>query len=123
MYAHNLPSTQVSGRPGFDHGVWFNGCPCALGFPFITTTHIGLVLSPSHVFIPLSSLRAHMHTCSPLSFWTPTWGGRVCETLGTTGNQLMFLPGQPREHSWLPNEEGYATTDMESDQLHAPASF
>ena len=31
--------------------------------------------------------------------------------------------GQPREHSWLPNEEGYATTDMESDQLHVPASF
>ena len=30
---------------------------------------------------------------------------------------------QPREHSWLPNEEGYATTDMESDQLHLPASF
>ena len=31
--------------------------------------------------------------------------------------------GQPREHSWLPNEEGYATTDMESDQLHVPAIF
>ena len=31
--------------------------------------------------------------------------------------------GQPREHSWLPNEEGYATTDMESDQLHVPAPF
>ena len=29
--------------------------------------------------------------------------------------------GQPREHSWLPNEEVYATADMESDQLHAPA--
>ena len=26
-------------------------------------------------------------------------------------------------HSWFPNEEGYATTDMESDQLHVPASF
>ena len=31
--------------------------------------------------------------------------------------------GQPRVHSWLPNEEGYATTDMESDQLHVHASF
>ena len=30
---------------------------------------------------------------------------------------------RPREHSWLPNEEGYATTDMESDQLHVPASL
>ena len=29
--------------------------------------------------------------------------------------------GQPREQSWLPNEEVYATADMESDQLHAPA--
>ena len=31
--------------------------------------------------------------------------------------------GQPREHSWVPNEEGYATTDMETDQLHVPAFF
>ena len=30
--------------------------------------------------------------------------------------------GQPRVHSWLPTEEGYATTDMESDQLHVPAT-
>ena len=30
---------------------------------------------------------------------------------------------QPREHSWLSNEEGYATADMESDQLHVPADF
>ena len=29
--------------------------------------------------------------------------------------------GQPREHSRLPNEEGYATTDMEADHLHVPA--
>ena len=37
---------------------------------------------------------------------------------------LLFIisaGGQPRVHSWLPNEEGYATTDMESDQLHVPA--
>ena len=34
---------------------------------------------------------------------------------------MFTAGGQPREHSWLPNEEGYATTDMESDQLHVPA--
>ena len=33
----------------------------------------------------------------------------------------LFCRGQPREHSWLPNEEGYATADMESDHLHVPA--
>ena len=46
----------------------------------------------------------------------------VWETL----EQRVIIPlagGQPRVHSWLPNEEGYATTDMESDQLHVPASF
>ena len=31
--------------------------------------------------------------------------------------------GQSCEHSWLPNEEGYATADVESDQLHVPASW
>ena len=31
--------------------------------------------------------------------------------------------GQPREHSRLPNEEGYATTDMETDHLHVPAQL
>ena len=36
-------------------------------------------------------------------------------------NYLQQAGGQPRVHSWLPNEEGYATTDMESDQLHVPA--
>ena len=42
-----------------------------------------------------------------------------------TLEQRVIIPlagGQPRVHSWLPNEEGYATTDMESDQLHVPAS-
>ena len=34
---------------------------------------------------------------------------------------IQLAGGQPRVHSWLPNEEGYATTDMESDQLHVPA--
>ena len=33
------------------------------------------------------------------------------------------LQGQPCERSWLPNEEGHATTDMESDQPHVPAFF
>ena len=31
--------------------------------------------------------------------------------------------GQPREHSWLPNEEGYATADTGSDQPSVPASL
>ena len=31
--------------------------------------------------------------------------------------------GQSCEHSWSPNEEGYATADVESDQLHVPASW
>ena len=31
--------------------------------------------------------------------------------------------GQPREHSWLPNEEGYATADIGSDQPSVPASL
>ena len=35
--------------------------------------------------------------------------------------QISIAGGQPREHSWLPNEEGYATTDMETDHLHVPA--
>ena len=38
---------------------------------------------------------------------------------GVTANMYLFYfaGGQPREHSWLPNEEGYATADTESDQL------
>ena len=31
--------------------------------------------------------------------------------------------GQPREHSWLPNEEGHATADTGSDQPSVPASI
>ena len=68
---------------------WFIGCPCALGFPCIATTHTGLVLSPSHVSIFLSPLRAHMHNCLPLSFSALPGGGRVCEALGITGNLLI----------------------------------
>ena len=37
--------------------------------------------------------------------------------------RFCLAGGQPREHSWLSNEEGYATADMESDQLHVPADF
>ena len=35
----------------------------------------------------------------------------------------FYAGGQSCEHSWLPNEEGYATADVESDQLHVPASW
>ena len=35
---------------------------------------------------------------------------------------LKNAGGQPREHSWLPNEEGYATADTGSDQPSVPAS-
>ena len=42
--------------------------------------------------------------------------------LSSESNACKFIAGgQPREHSWLSNEEGYATADMESDQLHVPA--
>ena len=37
--------------------------------------------------------------------------------------RIVLAGGQPREHSWLSNEEGYATADMESDQLHVPADL
>ena len=60
-FEHNLPSTQVSGRPG-DNEVGFIGCPCALVFPFIAATHTFVASRPpSHVFTFLSMLRAHMH--------------------------------------------------------------
>ena len=44
-------------------------------------------------------------------------------TKGSSPFVFTSAGGQPREHSWLPNEEGYAATDMESDQLHVPAFF
>ena len=44
---------------------------------------------------------------------------RVIHSMGS--KQFRIAGGQPREHSWLPNEEGYATTDMETDHLHVPA--
>ena len=50
----------------------------------------------------------------------------VCMCVWTIWKDVKLLisaGGQPRVHSWLPNEEGYATTDMESDQLHVPASI
>ena len=44
--------------------------------------------------------------------------------LSLESNACKFIAGgQPREHSWLSNEEGYATADTESDQLHVPAFF
>ena len=69
---------QASGHPGLDSEVWLAGCPCALGFPFIAVTHTGLVLSPFHVFVFLSSLRARMCICPPPSFGPPTRGACVC---------------------------------------------
>ena len=52
-------------------------------------TDTGLVLSPSHVFIFLFSLRARMRNCSLLNFLGPPRGGHVRETRGITGNQLI----------------------------------
>ena len=54
-----------------------------------------------------SNFRCHLHVLGSSGFFT---------------SAIIFnAGGQPREHSWLPNEEGYATTDMEFDQLHVPA--
>ena len=52
------------------------------------------------------------------------WCVCVCVNLCTKEAHLFFQKqagGQPREHSWLPNEEDYATTDLEADHLHVPA--
>ena len=37
--------------PGLDNEVRLIGCPCALGFSFIATTHTFVPSRPSHVFI------------------------------------------------------------------------
>ena len=57
------------------------GCPCAFGFPFITTTHT-LVLSCLlfHVFALFARKGAHW---SATELWAPTRRGG--ETLGVTG--------------------------------------
>ena len=69
IYIHYY--TQVSGRPGLDNEVGFIGCPCALGFSFIATTHTFVPSRPPfHVFILLSLLRAST-LCLPS-------GRRVC---------------------------------------------
>ena len=52
----------------------------------------------------------------------------MCDTPCSKGNNFSYsclenAGGQSCEHSWLPNEEGYATADVESDQLHVPASW
>ena len=78
-HLHTL-SAQVSGRPGFDNEVGFISCPCALGFLFIATTHTFVPsCPPSHVFIPLSLLRAHFHNRPSLNFLClPSGGACVC---------------------------------------------
>ena len=66
------------GRPGLDNEVGFIKCACALGFSFIATTHTFVPSRlPSHVFILLSLLRAHLHICPSLNFCLPL-GRRVC---------------------------------------------
>ena len=67
-----------------------------------------------------------MHFSPRLRFFKPPPAGGVCVYISrpwSHGDPLGLEPagGQPREHSWLPNEEAYATTEMESDQLHVPA--
>ena len=47
LYAHIYLHTQVLGRPGLDNEVGFIGCPCALGFSFIATTHTFVSVSSS----------------------------------------------------------------------------
>ena len=76
----HLHSSQDTGRPGLDNGVWFIGCPCALGFPFITTTHSRLVSSSFHVFsfVPLTP-RTHTYTSAgPLDFLLPPLLREAC---------------------------------------------
>ena len=50
--------------------------------------------------------------------------GQLCVcNIWTDVKLLLYLyAGGQREHSWLPNEEGYATADMESDQPYVTAS-
>ena len=55
-----------------------------------------------------------MCVCNP-------WNHR--DPVGLFLKVFQVAGGQPREHSWLPNEEGYSMTDMESDPLHVPALF
>ena len=48
----------------------------------------------------------------------------VCGTLlpRASKHTLLYIAGgQPREHSWLRNEEGFATADTGSDQPSVPA--
>ena len=51
----------------------------------------------------------------PPDAWSRIWIALVSQ---------YFAGGQPREHSWLSNEEGYATADMKKGRfLHVPADF
>ena len=70
--------TQVSGRPGLYNEVGFIGCPCALGSPFISTTHTSVPSRPP-VMSSFSCLLC-AHTCTfalTLAFRLPS-GRRVC---------------------------------------------
>ena len=78
-------TTQFLGRPGLDNEVRLIGCPCALGFSFIATTH---TFAPSRPPLMSSSfwsfLRAHLHIRPSLNFCLPS-GRRVCVPLVVTG--------------------------------------
>ena len=79
--AHLLP-TQVSGRPGFDNEV-SSVVPVHL-VSLSSQPHTLLSRRlPSHVFILLSLLRAHLHIRPSLNF--ASRGVCVCVSLGITG--------------------------------------
>ena len=72
-------STQDSGRPGLYNEVGFIGCPCALGFSSIATTHLFVPsCPPPHVFILLPLPREHLHIRPSLSSFCLPSGRRVC---------------------------------------------
>ena len=88
MYAHSLPLTQVSGRPGLDNEVSLRRNH--------TRTFV-LSRPPFHVFISLFNMA---HICAlvcHLVTW-PLTGRRVCETLGIIGlpAKLSFSAGGHR---------------------------
>ena len=69
---------QVSGRPGLYNEVGFIGCPCALGSPFISTTHTSVPSRPPVMSSFFCLLCAHMCTFAlTLVFRLPS-GRRVC---------------------------------------------
>ena len=84
---------QVLGRRGLDNEVGFIGCPCALGFSFIATTHTFVPSRPpSHVLILfLSLLRAHLHIRPSLNFLPPLREACVCVPLESQGSTWIVL--------------------------------